>query len=122
MQEQARRFRRKVQRRHGSVRPGRRIAPELRAEAVEFVRLRRAEGAGLNRIAAELGVGRFTLQRWSEAKECPETEKPAFLPVRVIDAPPFMDEEKRFTVNGPCGVSIESMDLAAIAELMRRLA
>jgi len=85
--------------------------------AVEYFRRRRAAGTSLAAISRELGVKRHTLVGWTAAPEVPAA--PRFVPVSVVaDAP----AASKVVVHGPGGVRVEGLDLAGVAELLRRLA
>lgn len=85
--------------------------------AAEYFRRRRAAGAAITEIASALGVKRHTLGAWTLAPEAPAS-RPGFVPVRVVDEP----ASARIVVYGPGGLRVEGLDLAALAELLRRLA
>jgi hypothetical protein len=89
---------------------GRPYAAADRARAVAHALARRREGAGLERIARELGVSRTALVDW--------LREPSFERVEVIA------EESHhggLTVHGPHGVRVEGLSLIEVAELLRRL-
>jgi hypothetical protein len=67
-------------------------------------------------VASELGVGSGTLLRW--AAEPAEGNGPAFVPVTVEAAPTAAG----VVVHTAHGLRIEGLDVAALAELLRRLA
>ena len=105
-------------RRAGRRGPGRRYPAELRRRGAEYLRARQAAGAPLSAILRELGVRRETLAGWAapaEAEAKAET-RPRFVPVSVVAEPP------RIVVHGPGGVRIEGLDVAGVADLLRRLA
>jgi hypothetical protein len=88
---------------------GRPYRHDERARAIEYTSARRNEGAGLNRIAREIGVARGTLKKWIDAG--------AFEAVEIAEVVP-----RRYTLLGPCAVRIEDLTLEEIAQLVRRLA
>ena len=102
-------------RRAGCRGPGRRYPAELRRRGAEYLRARQAAGAPLSAILRELGMRRETLAGWAVPPE-PEA-RPRFVPVTVMEAP-----AGRIVVHGPGGVRIEGLDVAALADLLRRLA
>lgn len=105
-------------RRAGPRGAGRRYPPALRRVAVEYFRRRRAAGTTLAAISRELGVKRHTLVGWTVPPEVAPTV-PSFVPVSIVgDA----TAAPRIVVHGPGGVRVEGLDLAAVAELLRRLA
>jgi hypothetical protein len=89
---------------------GRPFPEQQRARALEYARQRRSAGAGIGRIARELGVSGTTLRKWMAA--------PAFVEVKVIDDEPT---SRSLVVGGPCGLRIEGMTLDTLVELLRRL-
>jgi transposase len=100
--------------RAGKRGPGRRYPAELRRRGAAYLRARQAAGARLSVVLRELGVRRETLARWSK----PAAEaRPRFVPVAVVEAP-----GGRVVVHGPAGVRVEGLDVAGVAELLRRLA
>jgi len=101
-------------RRAGRRGPGRRYPPDLRRRGAEYLRARQAAGAPLSAVVRELGVRRETLAGWAAPAEA-ETS-PRFVPVSVIEEP------SRIVVRGPGGVRIEGLDVAGVADLLRRLA
>ena len=105
-------------RRAGPRGAGRRYPSALRRVAVEYFRRRRAAGATLAAISRELGVKRHTLIGWTAAPEA-AAALPRFVPVSVVAETPATS---RIIVHGPGGVRVEGLDLAGVAELLRRLA
>lgn len=105
-------------RRAGPRGAGRRYPPAARRLAVEYFRRQRAAGTSVEAISRGLGVKRHTLVGWTVAPE-PSAGGPTFVPVSVVaDAA----TSSRIVVHGPGGVRIEGLDLAGVAELLRRLA
>lgn len=102
-------------RRAGRRGPGRRYPAELRRRGAEYLRARQAAGAPLSAILRELGMRRETLAGWA-APAVPEA-RPRFVPVTVMEAP-----AGRIVVHGPGGVRVEGLDVAGVADLLRRLA
>ncbi len=95
--------------------PGRRYPDELRRRGAAYLRARQAAGAPLSAILRELGVRRETLAGW--AAPAAAKTRPRFVPVTVMEAP-----AGRIVVHGPGGVRVEGLDLAGVADLLRRLA
>jgi len=95
--------------------PGRRYPAELKRQGEAYLRARHAAGATTSAAARELGLRRHTLESWmgSASLERP----PLFLPVSVTEEPTW-----RVVVHGPAGLRIEGLDVAGVAELLRRLA
>lgn len=105
-------------RRAGPRGAGRRYPPAARRLAVEYSRRQRAAGTSVEAISRELGVKRHTLVAWTAAAREIATS-PRFVPVSVVaDAA----TPSKIVVHGPGGVRIEGLDLAGVAELLRRLA
>lgn len=105
-------------RRAGPRGAGRRYPPAARRLAVEYFRRRRAAGTSVEAISRELGVKRHTLVGWTAAAREVATT-PLFVPVNVVaDA----TTKSRIVVHGSAGVRVEGLDLAGVAELLRRLA
>ncbi len=102
-------------RRAGRRGPGRRYPAELRRRGAEYLRARQAGGARLSVVLRELGMRRETLTAWAAPAEA--EVRPRFVPVAVMEAPPG-----RIVVHGPGGVRIEGLDMAGVADLLRRLA
>ena|SRR5215207_2437819 len=94
---------------------GRAYPTALRNRVVTYLEARRAEGGSVPTIGAELGLCVSTLLRWTKARPSPA----AFERVRVVAdrAPP-----SALVVHGPCGLRLEGLQLADVAELVRRLA
>lgn len=104
-------------RRAGPRGTGRRYPPALRRMAAEYFRRRRASGASVEAISRELGVKRHTLVEWAAAPQI--ATMPQFVPVNVVADAPAMS---RLVVYGPGGVRVVGLDLAGVADLLRRLA
>lgn len=97
---------------------GRQYPPAARQLAVEFFRQRRAAGTSVEAISRELCVKRHTLVGWTAAAREVSTT-PRFVPVNVVaDA----TTKSSIVVHGPAGVRVEGLDVAGVAELLRRLA
>jgi AraC-like DNA-binding protein len=114
MSESAREFRRAVaaRNREGGVR--RRFGSDLRARAIAWAQSARRAGQKWEEIARELGVSATLLQRW-----CREST-PSFVRVEVEEVlTPAASGRLRLVT--PAGEVIEGLDVAAAAELVRRL-
>lgn len=112
-EKQSAEFRKMVATRAGLA-PRLRYTPQMRAQAVSYAQRRLAAGVGLALIARELGVGAPTLKTWLGAEEVPAT----FRTVQVENAPLT---RPALVLHGPAGLRIEGLDIAALAELLRRL-
>jgi len=91
-----------------------RFSEAARAAAVEHARRSVEEGGSLVSAARELGVEYQSLRRWSAMAPS------AFRRVRVEHQHEL--PAKRVVVTLPSGASVEGLDVAGIAELLRRLA
>ena len=89
---------------------GRVIGGPIRREMVEYTSERVNEGASPSAIARELGISPATLKRW--------TDRPAFVQVAMRDD---ASERSGYVVVAACGVRVEGLSLADVAELLRRL-
>lgn len=106
---------REAVKRAGRCGPGRRYPEELRRRGAAYLRARQAAGAPLCAVLRKLRVRR---EKLAGSATPPDAEASArFVPVTVVDAP-----ARRIVVHGPGGVRIEGLDVAALADLLRRLA
>ncbi|MGC4114802.1 MAG: hypothetical protein QM765_49325 [Myxococcales bacterium] len=93
------------------------LPEELRQEAVACYRALLATGESAQAAADRLGLGALTLGRWSRR------ERALLAPVVVEDEPvAAVPVPSRLVVHGPRGLRIEGLDVAELAELLRRLA
>lgn len=106
---------REAVRRAGRRGPGRRYPADVRRRGAAYLRARQTAGVPLSAVVRELGVRRETLAGWGSPAEAEPT--PRFVPVAVVDAP-----AGRIVVHGPGGVRVEGLDVAGLADLLRRLA
>ena len=87
------------------------------ALAVEYANERIANGASPAAVSEELGLNGWTLQRWLQReRQRGDGERFVELKVKAAAAP-----SNRLTVCGPCGVRIEGIQLAEVAQLLQRL-
>jgi len=81
--------------------------------------------AGYSHLAAsrELDINPVTLSNWQRrAEELDDAEAATMLPVDVVtEAEDVVDEPQSPVVYGPAGVRVEGLDVAGVAELLRRL-
>jgi hypothetical protein len=96
---------------------GRAYPKGLMGKLLSYTVARRRQGAKIVEVAAELGMKFHTLSRWLGEKR----PTASFERVEVI-APPPPPAARTLTVHGPCGLRIEGLDLAGVAELVRRVA
>ena len=101
-------------RRAGRRGAGLRYPAAVRAQGAAYLAARRAAGATVSAVTRELGIRRHTLQGWARPRA---QEAPRFVPVSVVEEP-----AGRIVVHGPGGVRVEGLDVASLAELLRRLA
>jgi transposase len=90
----------------------RRFPKELRDRILSYAQSRRRQGKNIEEVAAELGMKWRTLQRWLS-----EQKPRRFRRVEVV-----ADHTTSVTVHAPGGVRVEGLNIADIAELIRRLA
>jgi DNA invertase Pin-like site-specific DNA recombinase len=98
--------------------PRNRYTAALRAQAVEYGRARREEGASEEATARELGISRKALRKWlGEASATADFKR-----VEVVaDEARAARRGSRLVLHGPGGVRVEGLDVESLAELMRRL-
>lgn len=97
---------------------GRRYPEALKREVVAYLTARRKAGRGLKTASVELGIPERSIKLWSSTPR--PSGKPAFVPM-VVTAPAAERTTPEIVVHGPGGIRIEGLDLAALAELVRRL-
>ena len=98
---------------------GRRYPEELKREVVAYLTARREAGRGLKTTSVELGIPERSIKLWSSTPR--PSGKPAFVPM-VVTAPSAERTAPEIVVHAPGGIRIEGLDLAALAEFVRRLA
>ena len=93
----------------------------LRDEAVGYAEERRAQGATWGGIAEELNIGVDSLTKWARAAET-RPAAPGFRQVALAqEAVVARAVGSGLVVHGPGGVRVEGLDVASLAELLRRL-
>jgi len=99
--------------------PGRRYPEALKREVLAYLAERRKAGRGHATVAVELGIPERSIKLWSEAPR--PSGAPTFVAMTLgpaaSDAP-----APRIVVHGPAGVRVEGLDVATLADLLRRLA
>lgn len=92
----------------------RRYPGVLRARIADYATMRLGQGASRAQVSAELGVSSPTLRRMVVERS------PGLRLVRVTETvtPP---PATRLVVRGPAGVTIEGLDVAGVAVLLRAL-
>lgn len=95
-----------------------RVYPKgLLARLLSYTVARRRQGATIVQIAAELGLKDKTLSRWFGSKR----RSSGFERVEVVERPTAAAAAQAIIVHGPRGLRIEGLDLAAVADLVRRV-
>lgn len=89
---------------------GQRYPAELRERIIELARAMRGDGAGWDRIGAEVGVRGETLRRWCGVKRAER-----MVPVHVVA------DQSAVAVVSPSGWRIEGLSLADAAALLRAM-
>jgi transposase len=92
---------------------GRAYPKGLMGKLLSYTVARRRQGAKIVEVATELGMKFHTLSRWLGEKR----PTASFERVEVV-APPA---PRTLIVHGPRGLRIEGLDLAGVAELVRRV-
>jgi hypothetical protein len=93
---------------------GRPYPKGLLEKLLSYTVARRRQGAKLVEVATELGMQNQTLSRWLGEKRAAKR----FDRVEVV---PVAPTASAILVHGPRGLRIEGLDLAAVAELVRRV-
>lgn len=96
---------------------GRAYPKGLMGKLLSYTVARRRQGAKLVEVAAELGMKSYTLARWLGEKR----PSASFERVEVV-APAAPGAERKLVVHGPRGLRVEGLELADVAELVRRVA
>lgn len=98
---------------------GRPYPKGLLEKVLSYTVARRRQGAKLIEVAAELGLHDQALSRWLGEKR----RANGFERVQVVAAVPTVAAAaaRAIVVHGPRGLRIEGLDLAAVAELVRRV-
>ena len=97
---------------------GRAYPKGLLEKVLTYTGARRRQGAKLVEVAAELALSDQTLSRWLGEKRAPTKF------VQVVAAPTAASAPivaPAIVVHGARGLRIEGLDLAAVAELVRRV-
>jgi hypothetical protein len=95
-----------------------RYSEGLRRQAVEYWRARQRHGAALRDVAAALGVGPWSLYRWTRTYD---HGAPRFHEVQVVPSPlPPAAVAPVLTLTAE-GLRVDGLDLEATAQLLRLL-
>jgi hypothetical protein len=97
-------------------RQGRCFSRDLKDRAARWISARRAEGATVAALAAELGLAEGTVLRWSGGSVQPQTR--ALVPVTVI---PDTAPERKLSVVSPSGFRVDELTFTEAAALLRAL-
>jgi hypothetical protein len=102
-----------------------RFTVEARRMATDYARERKASGAKIATVAAELKLNKWTLQRWLQRQGRGEFDKrpvtlKGFARVKVAPRAPA-ETVTRVLVHGAHGVRVEGLTLENIAMLLERL-
>jgi transposase-like protein len=110
-----------ARRRSGGGRPH--YPEELKAEVLVAASALYDSGCSHQAVARELDINPVTLSNWQRrAEELDDAEDAMMLPVDVMHDVDDVDGEHRApVVYGPAGVRVEGLDVAGVAELLRRL-
>jgi len=97
---------------------GRAYPKGLLEKLLSYTVARRRQGASIVEVAAEVGINFRTLARWLGVRKAARFER-----VDVVAAPvtTAASVAASIVVHGPCGLRIEGLDLAGVAELVRRV-
>ena len=97
---------------------GRAYPKGLLEKLLSYTVARRRQGASIVEVASEVGINFRTLARWLGARKTARFG-------RVVVATPVVRAAAAaaapIVVHGPRGVRIEGLDVAAVAELVRRV-
>jgi transposase-like protein len=96
----------------------RRYSPALRAQAVEYWRMRQGQGDGLRVVAMALGVAPWSLHRWVKASK----RHPRFHRVEIVTPAPAAPALPPLVIALPTvGARVEGLDVEAAAKLLALL-
>ncbi len=101
-------------------RRGSRYPAALRRSIEEYAELRQAAGLTFREVADELGINWYTMMGWRKRKQSHKKLRP----VRIVaDRRERRAKQsgKTVTVRFPSGATVEGLDIAQVAELMRSL-
>jgi transposase len=95
---------------------GRAYPKGLLEKLLSYTVARRRQGASIVEVASDVGINFRTLARWLGARKTAR-----FGRVEVVAAPVTTSAAPSIVVHGPRGLRIEGLDVAAVAELVRRV-
>jgi len=98
---------------------GRWYPEALKREVLAYLAARRKEGRGLKTTSAELGMPQRSIKLWSSSPRPSGAAR--FVPMTAAASTAVDVPGPRLVVLGPTGVRIEGMDVAMLADLLRRL-
>lgn len=96
----------------------------FRAQAVEYVRGRQAQGVTQEAAAKELGISAWTLSRWHQQRRRGGASPPGGARPSGVFRPVAMKREaaaQSLVVHAPGGVRVEGLTLRQVAQLLREL-
>ena len=98
---------------------GRRYPEAVKREVLAYLAERRKVGRGLKTTSAEPGIPERSIKIWSSAPRPSSALR--FIPMEVGDAPD-VSPAAGIVVHAPGSMRIEGLDVASLADLLRRLA
>ncbi len=98
---------------------GRRYPESLKRAVLAYLAERRKVGRGLATTSAELGIPERSIKLWSSSPR--PSSSPTFVAMEVADAAEA-SPAPRIVVHALGGVRVEGLDVASLADLLRRLA
>jgi transposase len=96
---------------------GRAYPKGLLEKLLSYTVARRRQGASIVEVASEVGINFRTLSRWLGERKAPRFGRVEVVAARATTAAGV----QTIIVHGPRGLRIEGLDLAAAAELVRRV-
>ena len=97
---------------------GRAYPKGLLENLLSYTVARRRQGASIVEVASEVGINFRTLARWLGARKTTRFERVAVVAAPITTA---VAAGVPIVVHGPRGLRIEGLDVAAVAELVRRV-
>jgi hypothetical protein len=97
---------------------GRAYPKGLLEKLLSYTVARRRQGASIVEVASEVGINFRTLARWLGARKAARFKR---VDVVAAPVPTAAAVAASIVVHGPRGLRIEGLDLASVAELVRRV-
>lgn len=104
--------------RQGPRSPARRYPGELKRRVATWAKGERARGVGAKKVAEQLGLPWESVSRWMKPRPPRGLPRAGLRQVEVLE---FAARGSRPTLRSPNGYVVEGLDVAALAELIRRL-